>query len=76
MDIFYAASGGELTLKRLNPLFNSPLFKGGQGGFRLTYGAIRLRGCESILKFGKICDFGNEESMTYSVFFAVFGDFL
>jgi hypothetical protein len=39
-------------------------------------GHISDRDCESIPKLGKIYAFGNEESMTYSVFFAVFGDLL
>jgi hypothetical protein len=43
---------------------------------RSMVGHISDRDCESIPKSGKIYDFGNEESMTYSVFFAVFGDLL
>ena len=34
------------------------------------------RGCESIPKLDNICNLGNEESMTYGVFFAVFSSFL
>jgi hypothetical protein len=37
---------------------------------------LRYEDCESVPKSDKTYAFGNEESMTYSVFFAVFSDLL
>jgi hypothetical protein len=40
----------------------------------MNHDGFRYRDCESIPKLGKNTTFGNEESMTYSMFFAVFSD--